>query len=402
MSETGHRKIVLTVLAVAAFVMSIAEFIVVGVLNLVANELSISISRAGQLVTAYALGISVGGPLLAAATAKMCRRRLLAIAIGVFVGANLVASASSIWPQLLAARFVMGSVHGLFIGVSSVIAASVASPGAEGKAMSAVFGGVAAATVLGVPIGVLFAYAVGWRMLFVVIAILAFVAMIASVALLRPIEARPVTGLRDQVSAALSPRVLVMLSLALLLLGGQFAGFTYISPFLHDVTRIDGEAISLFLLAYGVASAVGVFIGGQTADRSANLTLAVANSALIAVLAWLFLLGDDPRLVAAGLGVWGAVGFGLVPALQLRVVQLAGEGRDLAATFSASAVNAGVATGSLIGGWALSEYGVRSVMLVAAAICLIALPVTLASRLLKTPAKAFKGGAALRPEPAIQ
>jgi DHA1 family inner membrane transport protein len=122
--------------------------------------------------------------------------------------------------------------------------------------------------------------------------------------------------------------------------------------------------------------------------------------ALIAILVLMYFFGEDRRLAAAGLGIWGAVGFGLVPALQLRIVQLAGEGRDLAATLSASAVNAGVATGSLIGGWVLSGYGARSVMLAAAAICVIALPVTLASRLLRAPFTTPKDDASLHLEPA--
>ena len=393
-------SVVLAILALSAFVLSVAEFIVVGVLTLISSELSISVSQAGELVTAYALGISIGGPLLAATTARMGRRRLLLITMGMFVGANVVAGTSSLWPQLLASRFVMGSVHGLFIGVASVIAASVAQRGSEGKAMSVVFGGVAAATVLGVPLGILLAYAMGWRTLFIVIALVAFLALIATAAFLDPVEVRPSESLRGQARAAFSPRVLVMLSVALLLLGGQFAGFTYISPFLREVTNVDGATTSLFLLAYGIASAIGVFVGGQLADRNANLTLIVANLALIAILALMFFLGEDRRLAAAGLGIWGAVGFGLVPALQLRIVQLAGDGRDLAATLSASAVNAGVAMGSLIGGWVLSDYGARSVMLAAAAICVVALPVTLASRLLRPPSTTLKEGSSLQLEPA--
>jgi DHA1 family inner membrane transport protein len=179
--------------------------------------------------------------------------------------------------------------------------------------------------------------------------------------------------------------VLVMFAISLLLLGGQFAGFTYISAFLRDVTGIEGGAISLFLLAYGIASAVGVFIGGRLADRNPGLTLVIANAVLIMVLLWLYVGGADARIAAVALGIWGLVGFGLVPALQLRIVQLAAEGRDLAATLSASAVNAGVAAGSLIGGLVLAVQGSRSVMLVAAAVCAAALPVTLLSQLLRTP-----------------
>jgi DHA1 family inner membrane transport protein len=354
------------------------------------------------MVTAYALGISIGGPTLAVLSASVCRRRLLITSLSVFVVSNFVACVSSLWLVLLGSRFVMGSVHGLFIGVGSVIAASLALPGGEGRAMSVVFGGVAAATVLGVPLGVLLAHVMGWRVLFAAIAILAIVAVAAAAMLLNPTEAPRSRGLRGQARAALSPRVLLMLVVAMLLLGGQFTAFTYIAPFLHNVTHVDGETISLYLLAYGAASAVGVFIGGRLADANAPITLIIANAVLTVTMGELYLLGSDAWAAAGGLAIWGAVGFGLVPALQLRIVQLAGDGRDLAATFSASAVNVGIALGSLLGGWVLAAYDPMRVVLAAGAICLVALPVTAASGLLRTRARSAGGGAMLGSQPAAQ
>jgi DHA1 family inner membrane transport protein len=247
----------LAVLACAAFVVGTAEFIVVGVLDVVSRDLGVSISVAGYLVMAYALGISIGAPIVMALTTQLERRMLL-----------------------------MGTLA-------------------------------------------------------------------------------------------------LMLAVGSLLLGGQFAAFTYLVPYLQDVTRVPRGLISAFLLIYGAASAVGAFVGGRFADRSASVTLISANVLLVPTLGLLYLFGSHLIVAAFALAAWGIVGFGLVPALQLRVISLAGCGRDLAATLSASAANAGIAAGSLIGGEMLEHHGVSSVVLVAIAVCALALPLTWGAQFLK-------------------
>lgn len=180
--------------------------------------------------------------------------------------------------------------------------------------------------------------------------------------------------------------MLAVLGVGFLIIRGQFATLTYLTPFLEEVTGISGGLIGLFLLAYGLANAAGAFAGGRAADRDATRTLVAANVVLILALGALSLVGSLAIPVALALGVWGLVGFGLVPSLQYRVVSLAGPGRDLAATLPASAVNAGIAAGALIGGRAVASYGAAAAAVAGLTICAVALPATWATGFLKVPA----------------
>jgi len=377
MSEANKQRATLLVLGVAAFVLGSAEFVIVGVLDLVAADLAVPLSVAGDLVMAYALGIAVGGPLVTFATGRLDRRTALIVTLCLFVVGNVVMVLTNRMSWLLAARFLPGSMHGAFVGIASVVAASVARPGQEGQAMGRVFGGVAVATVIGVPLGAIIAHALSWRLAFAAIAGLTVLAIAGVYVYLPCCDPHPGGNALVQVRAALAPRVLVLLLMGLLLMGGQFAAYTYMAPYLHDVTGIPGSWISAMLLIYGAASAIGMFLGGALADRGAAKALIIANVLLVAVLAGLYAAGPNRWVTAGLLAIWGAVAFGLVPALQLRVVKMAAAGADLAATLSASAINAGIALGAVLGGWMLAAVGTRSVVLLAAGICALALPLTI-------------------------
>ena len=209
----------------------------------------------------------------------------------------------------------------------------------------------------------------GWRAAFVAVVVLGAVALVSTLAFVPPVESTGTGGFAAQARHALAPRVLAVLGVGFLLMGGQFAALTYLAPFLEGVTGISGGLIGVFLLAYGIANAVGTFVGGWAADRNATATLVAANVVLICALGMLYLVGSTPALVVFALGVWGLVGFGLVPSLQYRAVSLAGPGRDLAAVLPASAVNAGIAVGALVGGWAVGGYGASAPVVAGAAIC---------------------------------
>jgi DHA1 family inner membrane transport protein len=387
-STTRRSNLALAILGLGAFVVGTAELVIVGILNLIAEDMQVSISTAGQLVTAYALGISLGGPLLTALTIRFGRRFLLCLSLVIYIAGNLLAVLAVNFGMLVAARIVTGSIHGLFIGVAFMVAASLVPPERQGQAMSMVFGGIAVSTVLGVPLGTLIGQALSWQAAFVGIVVLGVIALVLTLAFIPAVRSGGAGGFTAQARAAFAPRVLAMLGVGFLLLGGQFTALTYLSPYLEDVTGISGEMVSVFLLAFGIATAVGTFVGGKAADRSATTTLIVANILLVIALGVLYLVGATPVLVALTLGAWGLVGFGLVPSLQLRVITLAGAGGDLAATLGASAVNAGIATGAIVGGWAVASQSVKAAVVSGLVICAVALPATWAARLLKVPAAA--------------
>lgn len=381
----ARPRAALWLLAASAFVMGTTEFIIIGVLDLVARDLQLPVATVGQLVMAYALGISIGGPLLSALLANWCRKRVLLLALGVFAAANVAMVVASDFAVLLAARFVLGCMHGLFVGVASVMAARLAPAGQQGRAMSLVFGGVAVATVVGVPLGTWSSQAIGWRATFAAVVVLAAISMAAAQWLLPAVAAAPGRGGASPLRAALAAPVLAMLLVGLLLMGGQFSAYTYIALYLKAVSGATDATVSLYLLVYGTASAVGMFSGGTFADRAAPRALIVANLALPLVLSALFVGGSIAPVAALLLAIWGLVGFGLVPSLQLRVIRLAGSGAELAATLSASAINVGIAGGSVIGGVALERFGASVLPLVAAAACALALPLTWATRNTEAP-----------------
>jgi DHA1 family inner membrane transport protein len=376
----------LAALALGAFAIGTAELVIIGILNLVARDTAVSISTAGQLVTSYALGIAVGAPVISALTMRFGRRMLLRVSLAAFVAGNALAVVATSFGLLLLTRVVTGSIHGLFIGVASVVAAGLVAPEHRGRAISMVFGGIAVSTVVGVPVGTLIGQTLGWRAAFGAVVVLGVLALVASLLFVPPVAQRDSGSLRAQTGAALAPRVLAMLGVGLVLLGGQFTAFTYLTPFLGTVTGISGGLVSAFLLAFGIAAAAGTFLGGRAADRSATGTLLAANGLLVLALGALYLVGSAPVLVVLALGLWGLVGFGLVPSFQLRVITLAGPGGDLGATLGASAVNAGIAGGSLIGGAVLAGHGAGATVLAAAILCAIALPATWATRFLTPPA----------------
>lgn len=397
----GHPRstVALAALALGSFVIGTAELVVVGILNLIAGDLSVSVSTAGQLVTAYALGISVGGPIVTALTIRLGRKFLLWLALALYIAGNLAAVISVSFGALVIARVLTGSIHGLFIGVASTVAAALVPAEKRGEAMAMVFGGIAVSTVVGVPLGTLVGQALGWKATFVGIVILGVIALVATLLLVPPVQSPGSSGIGTQAKSAFAPRVIATLAVGFLVLGGQFTALTYLAEYLVAVTGIPGTLISVFLLAYGVASAVGTFFGGKFADKSATKTLVVANILLIVAFAGLYVFGGSPILAAIALALWGLVGFGLVPSLQLRVITLAGPGGDLAATLGASAVNAGIAIGALVGGAVLAATGAHAVVLTALIICAVALPATWAIGLLNVPSSAASPAVSAPSEP---
>ncbi|MFG3706447.1 MFS transporter [Micromonospora sp. NPDC047670] len=369
-------NLALTALFFATFVLGSTELVIVGVLDLIAADTGVTVSAAGALVTAYALGLSIGGPVLTALTIRVQRQTLLWASMLVFLLATVAMVATASFELLLAARVVAGSLHGVFIAAAFATLGSLVPADRMGQAISVVIGGIAVSTAMGVPVGTMVGRTLGWRGSFIMIAGVGVVVLVGLLLLIPKVAANQALGLRSQARSAFAPRVLVMLAIGMLLLGGQFTVFTYITPFLLEVTGISGAQVSGFLLAYGVATAIGTFVGGWAADRDASRTLLTANVVLLLSLGLLYLTGTVPAVVAVALLAWGLVGFGLVPALQYRVATLAGPARDLAASLPASAVNAGIAAGALLGGWTLTSNGLSAVVAAGLLMCLAGLPLT--------------------------
>ncbi|MFI6652217.1 MFS transporter [Streptomyces sp. NPDC050529] len=387
----GGRRTALALgsLFVGTFVMGTAELVVVGILDLVARDLDVPLATAGSLVTAYALGICVGGPALTAVTIRLSRRTVLRMSLAGYAAGNLLALFATGFSMLFAARLITGALQGLFMGAAFAAAAALVPAERLGRAISVVFAGVAVSTALGVPAGTLIGRATGWRTAFAAITVLGALALVLTLLCVPALSTATGSGrLRTQARHALAPRVLAVLGVGFLLMGGQFAAFTYITLFLEQVTGVSGPVVSAFLLAFGAATAAGAFAGGRAADRAPATTVAAAAAVLVCALGALYLFGQSAPLAAVALAVWGLAGFGFVPSLQYLVIHLAGPGRDLAATLPASAVNAGIALGALAGGTAVGGAGADGALLTGLVVCSLALPAAWAVRFLKAPADA--------------
>jgi DHA1 family inner membrane transport protein len=379
----GRTNLALATLFLGTFVMGSAELLVVGVLKLIADDLQVSIPGAGTLVTAYALGLAVAGPILTALTIKLGKRTILVWALMLYILGNLVPVFGSSFAFFIVARVFTGSLQGLFVGVAFVAAISIVPPERMGRAISAVLAGFSVSAALGVPLGTLVGQALGWRGSFVAVAVLGVVALLATLALVPPVPSGG--GAANQAKYAFAPRVLAVLGLFVLVMTAQYSALTYIVPFLQDVTGISGTVVSVFLLAYGVAIAAGTFGGGRFADKNAARTPIFATIGVVVSLLALFFVGAWAFPVILALLAWGIFSFGMVPSVQHRVVNLAGPGGALASSLPASAANAGIAFGSVAGGVAIGSFTPSAAVLTGVIIAAIAIPVAWATSFLKPP-----------------
>ena len=368
-----RTDIVLAVLFVGAFVMGCAEMLVVGLLDLIATDLSVSVPAAGALVTANALGLAIGGPLLTFLTTRFDRRSLLLCTLSVFTLGNLLPALVADYPLFVAARVVIGAAQGLFIAAAITTATSLVPPERAGRAMAVVISGFATASAFGLPLGTLLGQAVGWRESFAATVVVSVIVLVLAVVVLPSVPTSHESRAMGQARHAFAPRVLAVLALCTLIFAAIQSSLTYLVPFLHQVTGVSGAMVSAFLLAYGVATTIGSFGGGRFADSNASRTLVVGTIGVAAALVSMHLFGGDVLLMAVAVLGLGLFGMGMAPSMQHRVVSLAGPGAPLASSLPASAVNIGIAFGSFTGGVAIHGGGVPTVVMTGAILAAIAI-----------------------------
>ncbi|MEU6136919.1 MFS transporter [Nocardioides sp. NPDC047086] len=384
---------------VGALVMGCAEMLVMGMLDLMAADLAVSVSAVGVLVSANALGIAVGGPLLTFLTARLDRRPVLLAAFTTFTGLNLLPALGADLDLFVAARVVIGAVEGLFIAAAITTATSIVPPERAGRAMAVVISGFAVSGAVGMPLGRLLGEAVGWRASFLAVVLASAAALLVAVLVVPRVPAESHVGMLGQLRLAFAPRVLAVLAVGVLLFAGVSAALTYLVPFLSDVAGVSGPWIGACLLGYGIAAAAGSFAGGGFADIGAARALTVGTVGTSAALVALVLWGTSPVvavLAVLGLGMCSA---GITTPWQHRVEHLAGPGAILAASLPASAGNLGDAIGAFGGGRAITAGGIPAALLVAAVLAAVAVVAAILSRSL-SPVSAPSTRPGRAPEPA--
>ncbi|PVE94138.1 MFS transporter [Microbacterium sp. TPD7012] len=377
---------VLAALFAGAFVMGCAEMLVVGMIDLIAADLSVSLAAAGALVTANALGLAIGGPLLTFLTTRFDRRQVLLATASVFLAANLLPALFADYPMFLVARVVIGAAQGLFIAAAMVTATSIVPPERTGRAMSVVISGFATSSALGLPIGTLLGQSVGWRGSFVAVVIVAAAVLVVLFVVLPSVPTDAGSGAVGQARHAFAPRVLAVLSVSFLTFAAMLAAITYLVPFLAELTGLTGPLVTVYLLVYGISTTLGSAIGGRFADANAARMLIVGALGVLISLGALLLFGGNPWIVGLSVLGIGMLGMGTAPSIQHRVVALAGPGAPLAASLPASAVNVGIAFGSLAGGIALEQWGEAFAVIVGMGIAVVAIVVAWGTSFLQAPA----------------
>ncbi|ASY60533.1 MULTISPECIES: MFS transporter [Sinorhizobium] len=342
-------------LTIAAYAIGTTEFVIVGLLPTVAADLGITLPLAGLIVSVYALGVTFGAPVLTALTGRIGRKPLLLGLMALFIAGNTAAALSPNYEMLLAARVLSAFAHGVFFSVGSTIAADLVPENRRASAIAMMFMGLTVAIVTGVPIGTHIGQIFGWRTTFWAVAALGVIAFIGIAALLpkRLSKATP-ARLADQLRVLSSGRLLIVFAMTALGYGGTFVAFTYLAPILEQITGFSAESVSLILVLYGIAIAVGNLAGGRIAN--ANPVKALAGLFLLQalVLFTFSFTAASPVPTLATLAALGFLSFANVPGLQLYVVQLAKEHRpravDVASALNIAAFNLGIALGAWLGG----------------------------------------------------
>lgn len=340
----------LLALATGTFGIGVTEFAPMGLLPIIAEDLGVSIPTAGLLISAYAIGVMLGAPLMTLTTGRMRRRTLLISLAGIFTLGNLMAALANSYEMLMAARLVTSLNHGAFFGVGSIVAMSVVPKDKSAGAVAAMFMGLTIANVVGVPFATWVGDQLGWRAAFWGIAALGVLTMMALVATLpnnpAPKDGSPISELR----ALGRKSVLGALGLTVLGSSAMFTVFTYIAPILQTETGASVGFITAMLVTYGLGLTVGNWLGGHFADKSVNMTLIVTLSGLTITLIAFGALMAFPIPAALLIFVWGVASFALVPPLQVRVMQSAHDAPNLASAVNIGAFNLGNAIGAGLGG----------------------------------------------------
>ncbi|MGW2210484.1 MFS transporter [Streptomyces sp. NPDC001781] len=367
----------LLALAVGAFGIGTTEFVMMGLLPDVADDLHISIPTAGHLVSAYALGVVIGAPLLAAVTARMSRRTVLIGLMAVFVAGNALSAFAPGYESLLAARFLSGLPHGAFFGVGAVVATGMVAPERKARSVSLMFLGLTVANVAGVPVATLMGQHLGWRATFLGVSSIGLAA-IAALALLIPRDHGHATaaGLRHELAALKSLPVWLALGTTVAGFGALFAAYSYVTPMLTESAGFAPASVTLLLALFGVGATAGNLLGGRLADHAMRGTLFGGLAALGVVLALFPVLMRAEWSAALAVSLLGMAAFVTGSPLQLMVMEKAAAAPSLASSANQAAFNLANAGGAWIGGLALAAgFGVTSPALAGAALAVLGLGV---------------------------
>ncbi|WP_445487730.1 MFS transporter [Niallia sp. 03133] len=370
---TKKYPIALWTLVIGAFAIGMTEFVIMGLLPEVAQDVHSTIPQAGQLITGYALGVAVGGPILVVITYKMAQKNLLMLLMLIFCIGNLLATVAENYSFLMASRLITSLAHGSFFGVGAIMAANLVEYSRRASAMALMFTGLTVANILGVPFGTFIGQQLGWRSTFFIIAIIGFITLIGIFLLVPKNKEQKKGNIKQELVVLKSGNLWLALLIAMFSFGSVFTLVTYITPVLTDVTGYQSSTVSWLLVVFGLGVTFGNIVGGKMADWNINKSLFISLSALVVYLFIFYLFQFSAILMVPGIFIFGVLAFAMIPMLQFRILGVSADAPTLASTLNQSALNLGNAGGAFIGGMSVEYLPLKDLVLVAPFITVIGL-----------------------------
>ncbi|MFJ5288742.1 MFS transporter [Streptomyces sp. NPDC088348] len=373
----------LLALAISAFGIGTTEFVMMGLLPNVADDLGTSVPTAGYLVSAYAIGVVVGAPLLTALGSRIPRKRMLLLLMALFTVGNLASAFAPGFGWLLAGRVLAGLPHGAFFGVGAVVASGLVDEGRRGRAVATMFLGLTIANIVGVPAATLLGQHLGWRATFVVVGVIGLVALAALARLVPYVPVDAHQGLRHEVRALGNRQVLLGLLTAVFGFAGVFAVYSYLASITTEVMGFSESSVTLVLALFGIGMTLGALAAGPLSDRALRPTVYGSLAGLAVVLVAFDFTVHVKWAALVGVVLLGAVGFMTTTPLQMLVMKKASSAPTLASASNHSAFNLANAGGAWLGGVAIAAgWGWMSPTLVGAGLAVIGLAVAVTAGLL--------------------
>ena len=344
----------LLALAVGAFGIGTTEFAPMGLLPVIANGVGVSIPAAGLLISAYALGVMLGAPLMTLAFGRLRAKKALIALMSIFVIGNLLSAMAPGYWTLLAARLVTSLNHGAFFGIGSVVAANLVPREKRASAVATMFMGLTIANIGGVPAATWIGQQIGWRMAFAGTAGLGVLAIAALAVALPRGEAGKMPDVRRELRVLARPEVLMALATTVMGAGAMFTLYTYVAPVLDNLTGASAGFVTIALVLIGIGFTIGNGLGGRLADWSLDGSTKLFLGALAVIMVALPFVLTSHVGALIGMLVWGAATFAIVPPVQIRVMHAAAEAPGLASSVNVGAFNLGNALGAAAGGAVIS------------------------------------------------
>lgn len=349
------------ILAVTTFVAGTVELVIAGILGMIAEDLHVSVGTVGQLVSIFSFVFAFGAPILIALTSRIERRKLLLITMLIFLGGNILSILSTSFTTLLIARIILAASCSIVVVVSVTMAANTVAVELRGRAIGIIFMGLSASLVLGVPLGTIIGENFGWRMTFLLVAVLGILSMLGIIKFLPKVPPQPTVSLLKQIATLKSKKIVSIHLISVLELTGHFTVYTYFTPFLQTTMGLSTNMISIVLLIFGVAGIAGGWIGGWSSDKFGGARTILVS--LVLFVASLFVLPYATGSIISLLIVvilYGTLVWSLSPAVQNYLVKAAPESSGIQLGLNTSFLHLGVALGSGFGGVLISHYPVTT------------------------------------------